>query len=122
MGHIEAGKCFSSKSEGERPPSQQALQQSSICAHCRNQHRDKQERDVAFNRESECARNAVESSSPGFSRECAAIWRTSCKASARCTSMSDETRCTFEDCKTHKIVDIFVSNRPCVREGESSEQ
>ena len=38
-----------------------------------NQHRDEHERDPAFERESECARNAIEPSSPEF--ECVLIRR-----------------------------------------------
>ena len=34
---------------------------------------------------------------------CVSFWRKSYKASACCTSMGDETRCTFENCKTLRM-------------------
>ena len=53
------------------------------------------------------------------------IWKKSYKASARCTLLGGETRCTFETCKTLRMTrssDIYVSNRLCTRERESSDQ
>ena len=52
-----------------------------------------------------------------------AFWKKSYTAAARCTSMGDEPRCTFEKCKTRTMTrsSIYTSPIVCVR-GESSDQ
>ena len=106
--------------------SQEAPQERQIYAHRRNRHRDEHERDPAFKRKSECARNAVEPSSPEYSPESVlpalpallGIWRKSYKAPARCTSMDDESTCTSENCKNtvnEKVINVHVPNRLCAR-------
>ena len=115
---MEVGEYFSSESEGTCPPFHDAPQEGPIYAHYRDQNRDEHERHPAFKREPERARNAIKPSStncpdlPAF----VGIWKKSFEASARGTSMGDESTCTSENCKTLRMT------RSSMWEGESFDQ
>ena len=123
---------WSSASEGECPAPKEALEECPMCACSSDQHSDEHERNSAFRREFESACNAIQASSPELPPASVlpdllafvGIWRKSYKASARCTSMGEETTCTSENCKhteNDKVLNGHVSNRLCAREVESSD-
>ena len=113
--------CFSPKREGECPPSQEALQERPIYTRSR-EHRDEHERNSAFKKGIRvCLKRhpgvlhttlprVYLPDLPAF----VGIWRTSCQASGRCTSMCKESTCTSENCKALRMTRSPMYTTPFV--------